>query len=145
MKKIFTTCIGAATALLLFLAYPNISYETDSIQVPAKEAKIAKLGLDGYYIEREEYRHESINVKIVRYRSHQKLIDSWIKKFGAIDLPGDKTIRAFSEWRVTPIGVTCTIHIVEPKIDYQPQFMGHELMHCMSGSFHPTQPAKTKN
>lgn len=34
---------------------------------------------------------------------------------------------------------TCTIHMIDPKVRYMPEFLGHELTHCLYGEFHPSQ------
>jgi hypothetical protein len=33
----------------------------------------------------------------------------------------------------------CTVHIVDPAVKYMPEFIGHEITHCLYGEFHPTQ------
>lgn len=30
----------------------------------------------------------------------------------------------------------CTIHVLDPAVDYQPEWIGHEIVHCMRGRWH---------
>jgi hypothetical protein len=33
----------------------------------------------------------------------------------------------------------CNVYIMDPKVNYQPEWYGHELVHCMYGDWHRTQ------
>lgn len=33
----------------------------------------------------------------------------------------------------------CTVHVVDPRRDWQPEWLGHEVAHCMFGEWHPKQ------
>jgi hypothetical protein len=40
---------------------------------------------------------------------------------------------------VSPDRPACTIHIVDPAKDYRPEWIGHELTHCLHGQWHEGQ------
>jgi hypothetical protein len=33
----------------------------------------------------------------------------------------------------------CSINLINPKVLYYPQYVGHEFLHCVHGNFHPSQ------
>lgn len=35
-----------------------------------------------------------------------------------------------------PPAVVCVVHIVDPTVGYYPEFIGHEVMHCIFGDWH---------
>jgi hypothetical protein len=130
MKKIFTFLSGALAALLL-----------SSAPVVATATSVIHRGIDGYYFQNTnkllKTPQSQIVVTIVRHPSYKDLN----KHFGEKSPPGFTT-RAYTTW--TPDGTHCTIHMVDPSIDYQPQYIGHEFIHCMYGDFHPSQDAPLK-
>lgn len=38
---------------------------------------------------------------------------------------------------LSPDGSRCTIHVVRPETDWQPEWLGHEAAHCLWGRWHP--------
>lgn len=40
---------------------------------------------------------------------------------------------------IDPVTNTCQINIVDPKVNYKPEELGHELTHCLYGDFHKSQ------
>lgn len=127
---------GALAALSLSLATPTAT------MAPAVDRTAAAQLLgrptvsnDGYYLEATPENNTRFYVRIVKYKSYEEVASAWKKKGG--DVPDVGRIVAFAEW--TKDGNSCVIHMVDPKITYRPQFIGHELVHCMHGDFHPTQ------
>ena len=87
---------------------------------------------DGYKFGNKEYEQNNLQVKIVVYKSIRDLQISAAKHKVTAD---DKTA-AFSVLQEIPHNNVCTIHILDPKIGYWPQFIGHELTHCIYGRWH---------
>ena len=87
-------------------------------------------GADGYQYTTPEYEQSQMNVNIQTYKS-QHDFDNMVKIMN-IKVADSERVAAFSILR----GSTCTIHIVHPSVKYEPEFYGHELMHCYSGQFH---------
>jgi hypothetical protein len=107
MKKI-------SLALILFLTACN--------QQP-------KEGADGYVFSEKQYEKQTVKVNIVTYKSRKEL-QSIAKTKGA-DYPD---IVAFSI--LQPPYDTCTIHMIDPSVSYDPEFVGHEFLHCTYGQWH---------
>lgn len=119
MKKVFRVFAGALAALLL-----------SSASVAATSSPVGK---DGYRFEKQTIDSSQFLVTIVKLNSYKEVNQLWKEK-GGEEPPKDKEVKAFSFW--SPDGTTCTIYMVDPKIDYEPQYYGHELTHCMYGWFH---------
>lgn len=90
-------------------------------------------GNDGYYIERITHRSLQTNVTVITYPTIEELRTS-----APIEMQKTNRLRAWTRF----VPGRCTIHIVDPVVAYQPHFLGHELAHCLYGSWHPSQPKK---
>lgn len=53
------------------------------------------------------------------------------KRMGATD---PDTLAAFSARTVS--GSRCTVHVVDQSVIYEPEQVGHEMLHCFYGSWH---------
>lgn len=93
-----------------------------------------KRGADDYYFEEKEYEKTSLGVTIVVMES-QKAMEQEASKY--MDRESAKKVAAFG--KVQPATNNCTIYIIDPSVSYQPEFIGHELVHCMYGRWHPKQ------
>lgn len=87
---------------------------------------------DGFTFGKAEYDRSAIEVEFVVFRTAGEL-QAEAERLGAWTGEG-KAIRAFSAIR--PGGGKCTIYMLDPKFDYMPQYIGHELMHCKYGRWH---------
>lgn len=87
-------------------------------------------GKDGYVFEKPEYYNKDIKVSVVYYPSLKDLQEYYASKTGH-----PKDIKAFTFIHRNE----CEIHIVDPLVDYEPEFMGHEFYHCIYGNWHPIQ------
>jgi len=86
---------------------------------------------DGYTFEGAEYAREQVVVRVVTHASLTELRHA-ANAAGARDdgrelmawatLSGDRT--------------SCTIHVVDPARVYAPEWLGHELAHCLYGRWH---------
>jgi hypothetical protein len=69
-------------------------------------------------------------IKIVVYPTYEALRKSYEKIHPKSKGDG---ILGFSEpWKEEK----CTLHIVDPKVEYQAAILGHEMMHCIYGAWH---------
>jgi hypothetical protein len=88
-----------------------------------------KQGADGYKFGEKQYENQTVKVNIVTYKS-SKEIQTAAKAKGA-NYPN---VVAFSELQ-SPYD-TCTIHMIDPLVSYEPEFVGHEFLHCAYGQWH---------
>lgn len=84
---------------------------------------------DGYYIEDISHRMDPI-ITVKTYPDRKALLAAFPGK-----IPAD--LQAYSTYNES--GTRCTINIVDPKEQYRPQWLGHELVHCLYGKWHPSQ------
>jgi hypothetical protein len=88
-----------------------------------------KEGADGYKFGEKQYEKQTVKVNVTTYKS-SKEVQASAKALGA-DYPG---IVAFSV--LQPPYDTCTIHMIDPAVSYEPEFVGHEFLHCTYGQWH---------
>lgn len=91
---------------------------------------------DGYIFENKQYENHTVTVHIKTYSS-RKQFDRAANKH----IKGKLTVEMFSVIRIEDTQHSCTIHMIDPTVDYAPEFMGHELAHCVWGRFHQKQNA----
>lgn len=97
-------------------------------------------GADGYYFEGKEYEELRAGVEVVLYPSRAKF-----DKVAKEKLKGLTSAAMFSILRRDGDKYTCEIHMVDPEVEYLPEFLGHELTHCMWGRWHNKQNEKREN
>ena len=85
-------------------------------------------GVDGYRFGTKQYERSNVQVNIVTYKSTPEF-EKVLQKY---DLPA--TTAAFSV--LTPPYDTCTIHMLDPTVAYEPEYVGHEFLHCAYGQWH---------
>ena len=86
-------------------------------------------GKDGYNFESKEYEKTSLQVEIViipDQNEFNRLAQEWA--------PGVEGLQAFG--RLQPAVDKCIIYIKEPTWQYHPEFIGHEMAHCIWGRWH---------
>lgn len=88
-----------------------------------------KQGKDGYVFHQKQYEQNPITINFVTYKSQKDLY--YAAKARGADYP---KIVAFSV--LTTKRDTCTIHMIDPTVSYQPEFVGHEFLHCAYGQWH---------
>jgi hypothetical protein len=91
-------------------------------------------GADGYYFEKETFTRTEFPVEIVLVQSAaemSKLISTQKRVQGTIE---PKNVAAFSTIRLND--PKCKIYMIDPKVHYEPEFIGHELVHCIYGIWH---------
>lgn len=96
-------------------------------------------GKDGYYFEKESFTRTEFPVEIVLVKDAAQM-EAEIKKrkniHGKVEA---NMVAAFSVIRTND--PKCTIYMIDPKNKYQPEFIGHELAHCIYGVWH-SEPQK---
>lgn len=84
---------------------------------------------DDYVFEGKEFEHLGFSVKIVPIPSESKF-DELKETF----MPGADGLQAFST--LNPTTNACTIYIKDPLWKYSPEWIGHEMSHCIWGRWH---------
>lgn len=95
-----------------------------------------KNAADGYYFEKETFVRTELTVHVVLVQSQaemEKLLASKNKTLA----PGREVVAFSVLYTNTP---ECTIYMMDPKVVYQPEFVGHEFVHCVYGDWHKVQP-----
>lgn len=95
-----------------------------------------KVGADGYYFEKETFTRTDIQVKIVLVQNQNEMT-KLLEEHGRTPAAGNQ-VAAFSS--LSKETSECTIYMIDPKLSYQPEFIGHELVHCIYGNWHVVQP-----
>lgn len=93
-----------------------------------------KKGVDGYHIETTTFERTNFPVEVVLVKSQEELKAEFKKRSPKSD---PRNLAAFAVIR--PNDPRCTIYMVDPKVRYEPQYIGHEFVHCMYGDWHPNQ------
>jgi len=88
--------------------------------------------LDGYTFERAEFEHRTVTLTFMPVATEAEMI-RLADSFG-VPLKGG-TVKAFSIYSKD----RCAIYAEDPRLEYEPEFIGHELAHCIFGNFHPTK------
>jgi len=85
---------------------------------------------DGYRFDGAEYEREQV---VVRIETHHSLAELRAAA-PASARDGERQLMA---WAVlAPDRASCTIHVVDPAASYAPEWLGHELAHCLYGRWH---------
>ncbi len=100
------------------------------VLLPALAACGPQSGADGYTFEQAEFERSSLQIEVVQYDT-RAAFEAAAKAKG-IDDPSK--LAAFASYH--PAFPTCTIHTQRIATNYAPEFLGHELTHCVHGRFH---------
>lgn len=93
----------------------------------------ASPSLDGYTFEQAQFQHLTVRVQFVPIKTEAEMA----RLAGSFGVPSKGGIvKAFSVRRADE---TCVIYAEDPTVQYEPEFIGHELAHCLFGNFHPTK------
>lgn len=86
-------------------------------------------GADGYTFGSPTFTKPTVQVSVVLLPS-RKTVEAEFRERN----PGrpSSEVVAFSALRADG----CTIYAVDPAVDYQPEYIGHELVHCFYGEWH---------
>lgn len=89
-------------------------------------------GADGYYFGKAEHRNLEPEIVFVVHRS---LDDLRAAVPDATAAEVKRAVRDLYAWSALQ-GERCTVHIVDPRVSYQPEWIGHEITHCIFGRWH---------
>ena len=103
----------------------------------------AKKAADGYTFSVKDMNNKALEVHIIEYASYPEMTAAWVKA-DPRRIPDGRHLAAFSQLDTNPNAPLryCVIHIINPLIEYNPESVGHELMHCIYGNFHPVEVEK---
>jgi hypothetical protein len=87
---------------------------------------------DGYRFEQSEYAQASVALSVVEHDSIGALRGA--AAAAGVRIEGGRGLMAFGV--ISPDRAHCTIHIVDPASDYRPEWIGHEVAHCLHGRWH---------
>jgi hypothetical protein len=91
-------------------------------------------GADGYTFGTKQYQQNNVQITVVTYSSEQELQKAATRY-------KTNNIAAFSV--LTPPFDKCTIHMIDPAVSYQPEFVGHEFLHCVYGQWHTDNASRS--
>ena len=88
-------------------------------------------GADGYAFGQPEFERRQVTVLVATYPTVADL-----RRAGARMgiRTGNRELAAFAT--ISPTQPTCTIHVVDPARLWAPEWLGHELAHCIYGRWH---------
>lgn len=86
---------------------------------------------DGYSFGKKEFEHLNPDIVFVVHSSEKELHEA-AKAHGVKHI---KSTKAFSILH-PPSYHQCSVHILDPKTHYYPEYIGHEITHCMYGRWH---------
>ena len=125
MNKFFGVgAVVVATALFVLVACDNTSKQK---------------GKDGYYFEKESFTRTEFPVEVILVKDAAAITAEIKKRNNIQGTVEPKNVAAFSIVRLND--PKCTIYMIDPKNKYEPEFIGHELVHCIYGVWH-SEPQK---
>lgn len=104
--------------------------------VSCNQQTSSTVGADGYSFGTKQYEKTQVQVNVVTYESRADLL----KVARSRGINSDSLV-AFTILR--PPFDTCTIHMVDPSVLYEPEFVGHEFLHCVYGQWHTDNDSRS--
>lgn len=100
---------------------------------------------DDYYFEDKEYTLIEQDYIFVVVDNKEEWNDL-VKQYVGPGYKGDQ-MGAFSRLRLNRqdpnlAGSECIVYIKDPTWTYEPEYIGHEIVHCLFGKWHPSQRGK---
>ena len=116
-----------------------------SILLTSCDTDTNKTASDDYYFEDKEYtliEQDYIFVVVDNKEQWNELV----KQYVGDRYTGDQ-MGAFSRLRLNRqdpnlAGSECIVYIKDPEWVYEPEYIGHEIIHCLYGKWHPSQRGK---
>ena len=96
----------------------------------------SNVGKDGYYFEKETLTRTDLQIHVVLVKDQTEMT-KLLADHGRIVGDGS-VVAAFSTY--SQVEPKCTIYMIDPKLSYQPEYIGHEFVHCVYGNWHTVQP-----
>jgi hypothetical protein len=116
--------VAITTALFVLVACDNTSKQK---------------GADGYYFEKETFTRTEFPVEVILVKDADAIAAEIKKRNNIQGTVEPKNVAAFSVVRLND--PKCTIYMIDPKNKYEPEFIGHEFVHCIYGVWH-SEPQK---
>ena len=110
--------------LIILLSACGVS---ESATAPSDIPNNPVMGADGYIFGKTEYESHSFHVNIITYKNRTTFMNA-AQQFNV----DSERLVAFTVSNEN----TCTMHIMDPRVKYQPEYVGHEFLHCMYGQWH---------
>ncbi len=127
--------------LLLLLCAPLLLLQRDTTATEkVTEVEFIDIQVDGYFFEKPSFEHPVLKqrITVILVSNKQEMERLYKEKTGHVyDPTGQKVVVAFSF--PDPVGKSCVMYIPDPRVRYRPEFIGHELTHCIFGYWHPNQ------
>jgi len=95
-------------------------------------------GSDGYNFESKEFERTEISLSVVVIPDQSEF-----DRLQLIHAPTIEGLQAFSYFSLRDNH--CTIFIKDPEWSYEPEFIGHELAHCIWGRWHQKRNEQERN
>lgn len=90
---------------------------------------------DGYYFEKETFTRTEFPIEVKLMQSEAEMRAAYREKSKNQSAQVDtKSLAAFAVIRRNDN--KCTIYMLDPKVKYQPEYIGHEFVHCIYGEWH---------
>ncbi len=89
-------------------------------------------GKDGYIFRKKEFTQDTVVVTLVTHRTQYQFDQAANRE--RIIVPRKEKLAAFA--LISPDNKKCTIHAIDPNTRYEPEYLGHELVHCFYGRWH---------
>jgi hypothetical protein len=89
---------------------------------------------DGYEFGKAEYVQTDLQVKVVLVHNRDELLK--LAPAAARAVNTDST-ELMAYGTLSKDHKSCTIYFMDARSNYQPEWMGHELAHCIYGRWHP--------
>jgi hypothetical protein len=96
-------------------------------------------GKDGYYFEKETFTRTNFPVEVILVKDAAAITAAIKERNNVHGTVEPKNVAAFSVIRSND--PKCTIYMIDPKNKYEPEFIGHEFVHCIYGVWH-SEPQK---
>lgn len=96
-------------------------------------------GKDGYYFEKESFTRTNFPVEVILVKDAAAITAAIKERNNVHGTVEPKNVAAFSVIRAND--PKCTIYMIDPKNKYEPEFIGHEFVHCIYGVWH-SEPQK---
>lgn len=91
-------------------------------------------GKDGYQFGQKQYEMNHVTIDVVVHKTQQEMTQAALLHDPFLANPN--SVAAFSIIYKAPNNDKCIIHMIDPSISYQPEFIGHEFLHCVYGQWH---------
>ena len=97
-----------------------------------------RTGADGYRFGEKQYTQTKISVELVLYPTREEL-DREINR-RKLNTETTRVVAFTSLYKDDP--TRCTIHMMDPSVEYAPEFVGHEFLHCVYGQWHKNNKSR---